>query len=320
MRKGMTIVAAAVILLVACGYPLAAWGREIHKEFDGVKSVKLSTVSGDCIIKSHRSDKVIVDLVYEVDPEDAIDFKFDERRGKLVIKERWHGSSSSSHVIWTLTVPEEAEIDFSTASGDIEVTGPIGEIEASTASGDIELDNVSGEVDVSTASGDVTIIKGDGEMNISTASGDVEGAEIKGEMEISTASGEIEIADSRGLFELSCASGEITADNIAVEGASSFSTASGSVKVVLAETSEHDLSLSAASGDVTLDYNGNPVVGYFEFEARKRRASIKCPFDFDDEEEFEKWDQMYVRKSFTRKGDNPAIYLSTASGKIVLKK
>ncbi len=320
MRKGMTVVVVAMILVLACGYPLAAREKEIHKEFDGVKSVKLSTVSGDCIIKTHRSDKVIVDLVYEVDPEDAIDFKFDERRGKLVIKERWHGSSSSSHVIWTLTVPEETEIDFSTASGDIEVTGPIGEIEASTASGDIELDNVSGDIKVSTASGDVTIIRGDGEMKISTASGDVEGADIKGEMEISTASGEIEIADSRGFFELSCASGEITADNITVEGSSSFSTASGSVKVILAETSEYDLSLSAASGDVTLDYNGNPVVGYFEFEARKRRANIKCPFDFDDEEEFEKWDQKYVRKSFSRKGDNPAIYLSTSSGKIVLKK
>jgi DUF4097 and DUF4098 domain-containing protein YvlB len=320
MGKGIAIVAAALILLVAAAHPLSAGEREIHKEFDGVKAVKLNTVSGDCIIKSHRSNTVIVDLVYEVDPEDAIDFKFEERRSKLVIKERWHGSSSSSHVIWTLTVPEEAEIDFSTASGDIEVTGPVGEIEASTASGDIELDGVSGDVEVSTASGDVTIIECDGEMNISTASGDVEGTDVAGEMDISTASGEIEIDDSRGSFELSCASGEISADNITVEGSSSFSTASGSVEVVLAETSKYDLSLSAASGDVTLDYNGNPVVGYFEFEARKRRASIKCPFEFDDEEEFEKWDNIYVRKSFSRKGDDPAVYLSTASGKIVLKK
>jgi DUF4097 and DUF4098 domain-containing protein YvlB len=320
MRKGMTIVVVALVLVLVCGYPLAARGKEVHEEFDGVKSVRLGTVSGDCIVKTHRSDRVIVDLFYDVDPEGAFDYKIDERRGKLIIKEKWRGGSTSGEVIWTLTVPEDAEIDFSTASGDLEVTGPIGEIDASTASGDIELEDVNGDIEVSTASGEVTITKGDGDMKISTASGDVEGVDVAGEMHISTASGEIEISDSRGIFELSCASGEITADGITVEGSSSFSTASGSVEVVLAETSEYDLSLSAASGDVTLDYNGNTVKGYFEFEARKRRGRITCPFDFDDKEEYEKWDQMYVRKWFSRNGDDPEIHLSTASGKIVLKK
>jgi DUF4097 and DUF4098 domain-containing protein YvlB len=137
---------------------------------------------------------------------------------------------------------------------------------------------------------------------------------------ISTASGEIEISNAKGYFELSCASGEITAKGIKVEEESSFSTASGSVEVILAETSEYDLRLSAASGDVTLDYNGNPVKGYFEFEARKGRGRITCPFDFEDEEEFEQWDQTYVRKSFSKGGNDPEIHLSTASGKIVLKK
>ncbi len=319
MRK-MMIVAAAMVLLLACGYPLAAGGKEVHKEFDGVKSIRLGTVSGDCVVKTHRLDKVIVDLFYDVDPEGSFDYRIDERRGKLIIKEKWRGGSSGGEVIWTLTVPENAEIDFSTASGDLEVTGPIGEIDASTASGDIELEDVRGDVEISTASGEVTITKGDGEIKISTASGDVEGVGVAGEVHISTASGEIDISDSRGIFELSCASGEITADGITVEGSSNFSTASGSVKVVLAKTSEYDLSLSAASGDVTLDYNGNAVKGYFEFEARKRRGRITCPFDFDGEEEYERWDETYVRKWFSRNGDDPEIYLGTASGKIVLKK
>lgn len=320
MKKGMPIIVVAIILVLGYGYPLGAREKVDHKEFDGVKSIRLGTVSGDCIIKTHRSSKVIVDLVYDVDPEDALDYKIEERQGKLVIKERWDGGSSSGDVLWTLTVPDDAEIDFSSASGNLEVTGPIGEIDASTASGDIGLENVSGEIEVSTASGEVTITKGDGDVEISTASGDVEGNGIKGEINISTASGEIEISDSKGVFELSCASGEITAEGITVEGSSNFSTASGSVEVILAKTSEYDLSLSAASGDVTLDYNGNAIKGYFEFEARKRRGSIKCPFDFDKEEEIEKWDKTYVRKSFSRSGNEPEINLHTASGKVVLKK
>jgi DUF4097 and DUF4098 domain-containing protein YvlB len=320
MRKRMPIICLAASLALICSFPLAATEKKIQKEFDGVKSLKIGTVSGDCIIKTHRSDKVIVDLVYDVDPEGHFDYRIDERNGKLSIKERWSGGSTSGDVIWTLTVPEGAEIDFSTASGDLEVTGPIGEIDASTASGDIELENISGEIEVSTASGEVTISKGDGDVKISTASGDVECTGIKGEMRISTASGEIEISDSRGEFELSCASGEITAKGITIEESSNFSTASGSVEVILAKTSEYDLSLSAASGDVTLDYNGNTVKGYFEFEAKKSRSSITCPFDFDEEEEFEKYGKTYVRKSFSRSGDEPEISLSTASGKIVLKK
>jgi len=143
---------------------------------------------------------------------------------------------------------------------------------------------------------------------------------VDGDIHMSTASGEIEVTDSKGIFELGCASGEITAKGITVEGESNFTTASGSVIVVLAEASEYDLSLSTASGDVTLDYNGNPVKGYFEFEARKRHGRIVSPYDFDDEEEFEHYGELVVRKSFSVGGKTPAISLTTASGRVELKK
>lgn len=338
MKKVMAIVVSAAILVLACGHSFADAEKEVRKEFDGVKAVRLSTVSGDCIVETHGSDEVIVDLAYDADLEDVFDYKIDKRGGKLMIKERWRGHSSGGMVLWTLTVPEGTEIGFSTASGDLAATGPIGSIEARTASGDVEIEDVDGDIEISTASGDINIIdargekeistasgdisveKSAGDIEFSTASGDVEADGIEGEIEIHTASGEIEISDSKGIFELSCASGEISAEGISVEGASDFSTASGSIEVILAKATEYDMELSAASGDVTLDYNGNEVVGYFEFEARKSRGRIKCPFDFENEEEFEKNDRIYVRKSFSRKGDTPEIRLSTASGRVVLKK
>jgi DUF4097 and DUF4098 domain-containing protein YvlB len=307
----------AVIVVLACISPLAAQATEVHKEFDGVKSIRIKAVSGDCIVSTHRKDKVIVDLVYDVDPEDAFRYSIDEHGGKLTIRERW--KSGGGDVQWTLTVPEGAEIDFESASGDFEASGPFEGIEASTASGDVELEKIGGDVEVSTASGDVMITGAGGDIEVSTASGDVDGKQLDGDIEISTASGDIDVSDSKGSFSLSCASGEVAAKGIETKGASSFSTASGSVKVVLSKTSEYDLNLSAASGDVTLDYNGNPVKGYFEFEAMKGRGRISCPYDFDDEEEFEQWDRTFVRKSFSKGGDEPEIYLSTASGRIVLK-
>lgn len=338
MKKGMTLVISIMILALAFGSAFAGREKSIRKEFDGLEGVELNTVSGDCVVKTHSSSEIIVELWYDVEPEDAFEYKFEERRNKLIIKEHWHGRRSSGEVLWTITLPEGAEMEFSAASGDIKASGPLGSFEASTASGDIDVTGVDGDVEISTASGDITIIDADGEkkvstasgdihiedssddLDMSTASGDIEVVGVNGDLEFSTASGEIEVSECRGTFDLSCASGEITVHDVVIEGASEFSTASGSVKVVLSETCGYDLELATASGDVTLDYNGNDVKGYFEFEAKKRGGRIVSPFDFDDEEEYERYDQKYVRKWFTRGSDSPKIYLSTASGKVVLKK
>ncbi|MBN1163186.1 MAG: DUF4097 family beta strand repeat protein [Candidatus Krumholzibacteriota bacterium] len=338
MKRALSLVVFVAILTLACGYLYAGEGKEVHKEFDGVKKIKLNTVSGDCIIKTHGSSKVEIDLYYDVDPEKAFKYRMQERQSSLIIKEEWRGHSTSGEVVWTLTVPKDTKIEFSTASGDIEVTGLAGSIEASTASGDVKIEDVSCEVDISTASGDIDIVNARGEMDLSTASGDirVEGSSeeielstasgdidavgLEGEISLGTASGDIDISDSQGIFDLGCASGSVEAENIIIKGASEFSTASGSVKVILAETSQYDLELSTASGNVLLDYNGNDIEGYFEFEARKRRGRIVAPFNFDDEEEYERHDETYMRKSFTRKSKTPEIYLSTASGKVELRK
>lgn len=338
MNSRIAAVVTVLVLMLPCVAAFAESGENVREEYDGVTSLDLNTVSGDCVIQTHGSSKAIVELYYDVDPEGAFRYRITNRRGKLVIKERWGRGSSSGDVRWTLTVPEGVGIEFSAASGDLDASGPLGSVEASTASGDIEIEKVSGDMDISTASGDVTIVGADGEKDISTASGNIDlqnsGGEVKlstasgdikvdgaqGDMRLSTASGEIEVSDTRGGFKLSCASGEITARNVTIEDASSFSTASGEVEVILAETSKHDLELSTASGDVTLDYNGHSVEGFFEFEARKRRGRITCPFDFDTEEEFEENGRTYVRNTFTRNGDLPEVILHTASGSIALRK
>lgn len=338
MKRAVTLIIPVIVLLFVCGYTNAGEGKEVQKRFDGIESVELNTVSGDCIIKTHGSDEIIVDLFYDVEPKGAFDYKIREAGDALIIKERWNGGSSRGDVAWTLTVPSGTEIEFSTASGDLSASGLTKGLEAGTASGDIEIRDMDGEIEISTASGEVVIInahgeieistasgeisikKSGGEIELSTASGEIEADDIEDEIDMSTASGEIEISNSSGVFSLSCASGDIVAENIKIEGLSTFSTASGEVEVILAETSEYDLELSTASGDVLLDYNGNPVKGYFEFTARKRRGRIKCPFDFDEEEEFERNDHVYVRKSFSKGGDTPEIYMRTASGTVVLKK
>ena len=293
--------------------------NKLHKTFPAKKGVELKITSGDCIVKTGSDNEIIVDMVSDVRPEGSFQPEIRETGNTLKIRERWHGSSSG-RVTWTITVPVKTEFEFSAASGDLTVSGLQSKLETSTASGEITIEDCSGEFNCSTASGDVSISGSKGEFDLSTASGDVDVENSGGEFDISTASGEIKIDDATGAFELSCASGEIDAKRIVVEDEGSFSTASGDVKVVLAKSSTVDLSLSAASGAVVLDYNGNEVKGFFEFSANKRRGRIVCPFDFDKEEEIERHGETYLLKSFTRGGSQPFISLETSSGKAELKK
>ena len=92
-----TVVLCIMVCLVA-GNTLGQENEEIHKTFKAKKTVAISTVSGDCIVKQGGSDKILVDLVYSVEPEDAFKPEFRERGNSLRLKERWYGSNSSGRV------------------------------------------------------------------------------------------------------------------------------------------------------------------------------------------------------------------------------
>ena len=323
------------ILFVMYGFSIA---EELNKTFTGIRSINIETTSGDCIIKAGTTNEVVVHMISEVVPQGAFRPEVRQSGDRLNIEEEWRGSSSG-RVKWTLTVPEEITIDFSTASGDLSVNIPKTYLEAKTASGDITVENTDGEmelktasgevsledvtgetIEIKTASGEVTLKSVTGDIQISTASGDVTGRNLEGDIQIGTASGEIDLNGLKGSLEFSCASGDITLSEVILERSASFSTASGDVKVSLAKSAAYDIKMSAASGDVRLDYNGNEITGYFEFTARKRSGTISSPFDFDNIEEFDKHGQTYELKSFTRAKDSPRIYLNTASGSAILKK
>ena len=294
-------------------------GKEIHKTFAAFDRVTISLVSGDCEIKAGVADKILIDVVYDVDPEKAFEPSFIESGKTLRIKERWHGSSVSGDVAWTITVPPNTEIEFSTASGSLTVENLTKSVEGNTASGDFTITGFKGEIDVSTASGDVNLENVEGRIDVSTASGNVDAVNVRGEIDMSTASGDVEVEDSKGL-DLSRASGSVEAAKIHCEEESEFSTASGHVSVALAETPKVDLDLSSASGRVTLDCRGFSLQGTITCTVRKHHGRIIAPFDFDKEEEFEENDDTYIRKTVVKGSPAPLILLETSSGSVTIKR
>ncbi len=319
MKSRLLSITMTAALFLGLGSLKAFDNGKISKTFPAKPKLYVKTVSGDCIIKQGAADKISVEVVSDVKPQSAFSPRFDEQSDRLKLSEDWTGSSSGS-VTWTITIPKGTEVEFSTASGDFSGEGLENNIESSSASGDVTLQNSKGKVDISTASGDVEITNSNGELDISTASGDVSGSGIQGTVEMKTASGDIDLKDAKGSVELKCASGDIDVSNLIMESSATVSTASGDVEIGLAQSPASDLSLSSASGNIELDYNGNPVKGTFIFTARKDHGRIQAPFSFDHEEEFEQNGKTYVKKSFTRDTDKPVITLETATGTVKLNK
>ncbi|MBN1212799.1 MAG: DUF4097 family beta strand repeat protein [candidate division Zixibacteria bacterium] len=293
--------------------------REINKSFDAKKSIRITTISGDCIVQVGDKDRIDVRLIYTYTPEDNFEPLFRAKGDNLYLEEDMTGSTRGS-AVWTLTVPPQTRINFSSASGGFESDGLEGRVIIETASGDIELSGCEDNFRVETASGGITLTDSKGDFDLSTASGDIMVSDCSGIFEIDVASGDIETNNCRGEFELNTASGDIEALNTVIEEASSFGCASGDVYVELSESTDFDLTLSSASGRVVLDYNGQPVKGHFEFTAREDRGDIRAPFPFDHEEVYERYDQDYISKSFTLGSDVPEILIETASGKAILEK
>jgi hypothetical protein len=276
----MIVIGLTAIFLASTA--LAYQGRKITETFEKKGRIKISTVSGECIVKKGTTDKIEVQVENSYTPQNNFEAEIHESGETLHLTELIHGNTRGG-ATWTITAPDGIKIEFSTASGRFVISDLQGEFEASTASGDIEIDDCGGD------------------------------------FHFSTASGNIDARNCTGAFDLSTASGEITASSITLEEPGSFSTASGTAEVRPAKTPEFDLEVSSASGSAIVDYGGNPVKGTFEFTTKKRHGAIDSPYAFDHEQEFSRYGDQYVRKTFTKGTDSPLVKISTASGKAVLK-
>jgi len=278
---------------------VAGRGQEETKTYQGIETIRLNTVSGDCIVQKSTGTDVTVEVVWSYQPRDSFEPRFNDRGKVLKLSEEMYGSNSGRST-WTLTVPDNVEITFGSASGNFEIVGLQGEFSAETASGDIRAEDCGGR------------------LKLSSASGNIELRGCKGDVRASSASGDVELTECSGEFDVSSASGDVDADGVILQEIGSFSSASGSVLVILGAAPEHDLSVGSASGDATLNYNGNPLNGRFEFAAQYRHGHISAPVKFDGEDRYERHGERYISKWFTKGPGTPLISLSTGSGDAVL--
>lgn len=293
--KRLTILTVLILSLVLLN--LHAGEKEVNKTFKAKENVMIKTVSGDCVVKKGTSGEIKVHVVYTY-PADKFKPVFEEEGNTLIVKEDFKSGNVKGKSSWTVTVPMKTNITFKAASGDFAVAGLEGKMLVKMASGDAKLKDINGDVGVELASGDAHIGK------------------VNGDVKVSAASGDIKITDAKGSVKVKCASGDIEASGVALTGESEFQSVSGSVEVILAESSKYDLDLKTVSGDILLDYNGNAVKGYFTFKGQKGNIDSDIPFDSKDGSKYNPFTKAYFKKG----GDSPKVSMKTVSGEIKFKK
>lgn len=304
----------------------AAYAQEtIEKSYTGIKSIRLTTASGNGTIKKSNTNEVKVHLRYTYD-KDVYDPSFEQKGDRLYIEEDFKRSRwTRGYSEWTLEVPDGIELDFKTGSGNIEVMGVNIEIRSSTGSGNIEIEEVNGEVRANTGSGNITFSQVEGMLNANTGSGSIRLDRTKGDADVNTGSGNIRSRGIEGELSMNTGSGNIDVTDAKITGSSSVNTGSGTAEISLAGPLDYDLSISTGSGNAILDFNGQEISGEFVMRASDK-GDIRAPFRFDKEYEDDRG------RSYNRRGRGNGyvkeakvgskdilIKISSGSGRAVVK-
>ena len=172
----------------------------------------------------------------------------------------------------------------------------------------------------------------DGSISVATGWGTMTFKHSKGMFDISTGWGDIGFDRCEGTFNVTGGNTDIKASRIVIEGESKFSTNGGDVKVVLAKTPRHNITIATGTGRGLLDYNGNPVVGSFKFSSEKDKGKLVSPYRFERQETYK--DDLkhirneadigkkvdYVLKEHMVGNASPEIFMKTILGSAVLRK
>lgn len=313
------IVHAIGIFVLAGFLAVAMPAADLHKTFPAKGAVKIALVSGDGQILAGEAGQIKVDVTYTYS-DDEYKALMEEKGDVVELREEFRNRTShNGKSTWRITLPPGTRVQFSSASGDLQIKDIRADIGATTASGDVVLENLNGKVEIHTASGDITVNGQQGELTCTSASGSIRGGNLNGTIHAKSASGDIVLHDVKGRLEMKSASGSVQMEKVKPEGACQFTSASGDVTISLAASPDGDLSAKTATGDVTLKYNGNDLKGLFELYTTKKHGTIRSSETFDSEEELTEGDSVILKKTI-RRGTAPKIVLKTATGTAALEK
>ena len=170
--------------------------------------------------------------------------------------------------------PQDADVELTTQSADLDGTGRLGDVGVRSASGDVRVGDV-GELSFTTASGDLDAGTVAGSLSVKSASGDVSVRAVVGAASVNTVSGDARLGETQGLASVTSVSGDVELD--AVAAGARLNSVSGDLHVAARRGLALWIDAQSVSGSVTsdLDVGGDEgeAEGGIRVELRARSVS-----------------------------------------------
>ena len=280
---------------------LAGSGKVFEESYPQKEKLKIELVLGSCTIKKSTDDKIHVMVNYTYDDEN-FEIKVKEKERSLHLEEKFYGRNSSGDSEWTIYLPDKVKIDYKCATGGL------------------FLDQVTVDIDGKTGTGDISVIGSSGEFELKSGTGNVIAEKSQGVFDFASGTGDISLKNCNGEFDAKSGTGDVQAVDLTIIEEAAFKSGTGNAEVSDPSGEDFDLSVKAGTGDATLVLDKTPLQGYFEFQANSSGGDIISPIGFDNEQDYDRTDDSYTVKSFTRGKSTPRYFLSTGSGTAELKK
>ena len=300
---------------------VSAQKKEISKTFDAKEKLEITTALGGIILKQSPDSKIHLYITHNYD-QGEFDLKVKEKSNKLELEEDLNvNDSDGKSSQWTVSIPQNCEVEFNSGTGSITANGLKGTVEGSSGTGGVEVNNCEGEFELSSGTGSVNVNNCSGEFEVSSGTGSVRVKSFSGELEANSGTGKVVLEDSEGTFDANSGTGDCEAKNITIDVESEFNSGTGDAEVIAPKGSNFSLTIASGTGDALLDMSGVPLEGYFEMTAHQRKGRIVSPEKFDNEEIIENGnDEKYDKKSFTKGSGSNKFYIKTGTGTAKLKK
>ncbi len=166
--KKMILLGFFVTVAALCGQDSRTFKVQNHPK------LSLGNISGSIQIAKGGDGQIAVKWN---STDERIEVTAEQKGNEVVVKVDYPKNihNFKGGVDFTISCPDEADLEISSVSGDIKVDGIAGKLELQAVSGDVDLSDSAGELDVQCVSGNLHLTQiGEAELNAQTVSGTIQ--------------------------------------------------------------------------------------------------------------------------------------------------
>jgi DUF4097 and DUF4098 domain-containing protein YvlB len=262
MRIAGTIWGSLLLLAVSAAGHAAndrTFERQVAAQPRGV--VQVSNVAGSIEVSGWDRPEVSVHADLGADVE-RVDVTSESGRTIVRVVLPEHSSGHHGEADLHIQIPKDSELDVSSVSAGVTVSGVLGAQRLNAVSGDVTSELAGADLELKTVSGDIRL-KGHGQparLHVSTVSGDVHLEHGAGDFESSTVSGTLVASlDSARSIRSRSTSGDLRFEAKLTRGATvDVTSVSGAVNLRIPADGGYAYQISSFSGDLSDCFDAKP--------------------------------------------------------------